>query len=77
MKDHIEIIIVEILDLVNQIPLHVLRRYMFDTVGKWSEIGCYDFVAALMRKSLNKSLTNFTTCTGDEHKLFGHRVSLR
>jgi hypothetical protein len=77
VEDHIEIIIVEGLDLVNQVPLRVLRRHIPDAVGQRSQIRCDDLIAALPCQTLYQRLTNLATCTGHQYEFFGHRISLR
>src|ERR1044071_4324504 len=76
MEDNIEIVIVECLDLVDQIPLGVLGCNGFDAVRQWCQVRGDDAIATLFCQPLNKSLTNFTACACDEHKFFGHRFSL-
>src|SRR3990172_241770 len=76
MKDHIEIIIVKGFDLVNQVPLGMLGRHRLDALGQRGQVRGDDPISAHLRQPLNKSLTNLTTRTRHQHKLFGHRVSL-
>ncbi|MBV6465912.1 MAG: hypothetical protein PGMFKBFP_01201 [Anaerolineales bacterium] len=76
MIDDVEIVIVELLDPIDEVALHMFSGEGVDGIGERSQVRGDDAIAAARRQSLHQRLPDLAARAGHQHRFLGHEILL-